>query len=265
MTWLQIIVLAVVQGLTEFLPVSSSGHLILVPALFGWADQGLVFDIAVHTGSLGAVCVFFRNDIATLIRGVGDIIGGRSGTLQARMAWSVGIGTIPAAIAGLLLAGWIAANLRSPIIVVATLAAYGLLMALADRFAPRDRDMSSIGIRDAIVIGLAQALALVPGTSRSGITITAGRLLGFRRQDAARFSFVLSAPVILLATIYEVVMLITGDMQVAWDNLAVAALISGIVAYLSIDFFMRFVSALGLLPFAIYRLCLASVILYVLH
>ena len=123
----------------------------------------------------------------------------------------------------------------------------------------------TIGIKDAIVVGLAQALALVPGTSRSGITITAGRVLGFRRQDAARFSFLLSAPVILLATILQVVMLITGDGPVAWENLAVAALISGIVAYLSIDFFMRFVSVLGLLPFAIYRLLLASVILYVLY
>jgi undecaprenyl-diphosphatase len=265
MTWLQIIVLAVVQGLTEFLPISSSGHLILVPAFFGWADQGLAFDIAVHFGSLGAVCIFFRNDIAGLFRGAGDIISGRGDSFQARLAWSIGIGTIPAAIAGLMLAGWIAANLRSPLVVVATLAAYGLLMALADRLAPRDRDISSINIRDAVVIGMAQALSLVPGTSRSGITITAGRLLGFRRQDAARFSFLLSAPVILLATIYEVVKLVTGDTQVAWDNLAVAALISGIVAYLSIDFFMRFISVMGLLPFAIYRLIIASMILYVLY
>ena len=265
MTWLQIIVLAVVQGLTEFLPVSSSGHLILVPAFFGWADQGLVFDIAVHFGSLGAVCVYFRTDIAALLRGAGDIVAGRADSSQARMAWCIGIGTVPAAIAGLLFAGWIAANLRSPMIVVATLAGYGALMALADRFAPRDRVLSTLGIRDAIFVGLAQALALVPGTSRSGITITAGRLLGLRRQDAARFSFLLSVPVILLATILQVVMLITGDETVAWENLAVAALISGTVAYLSIDFFMRFFSVLGLLPFAIYRLLLASVILYVLY
>ena len=265
MTWLQIIVLAVVQGLTEFLPISSSGHLILVPAFFSWTDQGLVFDIAVHFGSLGAVCIYFRNDIAGLLRGAGDIVAGRGDSLQARMAWCIGIGTIPAAIAGLLFAGWIVANLRSPMIVVATLAGYGVLMVLVDRFAPRDRDLMTIGIKDAIVVGLAQALALVPGTSRSGITITAGRVLGFRRQDAARFSFLLSAPVILLATILQVVMLITGDGPVAWENLAVAALISGIVAYLSIDFFMRFVSVLGLLPFAIYRLLLASVILYVLY
>jgi len=265
MTWLQIIVLAVVQGLTEFLPISSSGHLILVPAFAGWTDQGLPFDVAVHFGSLGAVCVFFRNDIAGLIRGTGDVLAGRSETLQARMAWCIGLGTIPAAIAGLLLAGWISANLRSPMIVVVTLAGYGALMALVDRFAPRERNISSIRIRDAIIIGTAQALSLVPGTSRSGITITAGRLLGFSRQDAARFSFLLSAPVILLATIYQVVKLITGDIEVPWENLAVAALVSGIVAYLSIDFFMRFVSALGLLPFAIYRLILASVILYVLY
>ena len=265
MTWLQLIVLAVVQGLTEFLPVSSSGHLILVPAFFGWAYQGLVFDIAVHFGSLGAVCVYFRNDVVGLIRGAGDIVTGRGNSPQARMAWCIGIGTVPAAIAGLLFAGWIEENLRSPMIVAATLAGFGALMALADRFAPRDRVLSTLGIRDAIIVGLAQALALVPGTSRSGITITAGRLLGFHRQDAARFSFLLSVPVILLVTILQLVKLITGDEPVAWENLAVAALISGIVAYLSIDFFMRFVSVLGLLPFAIYRLILASVILYVLY
>lgn len=264
MTWLQVIVLAVVQGLTEFLPISSSGHLILVPAFLDWTDQGLAFDIAVHFGSLAAVLVFFRNDLAGICRGAGDILARRE-SLQARMAWCIGVGTIPAAIAGLFLAGWIATNLRSPLVVVMTLSAYGVLMALADRFATQDRDFSRIGIQDAIVIGMAQALALVPGTSRSGITITAARLLGIRRQDAARFSFVLAAPVILIATIYEVVILVTGDMQVAWENLAVAALISGIVAYLSIDFFMRFVSAIGLLPFAIYRLLLAGVILYVLY
>jgi undecaprenyl-diphosphatase len=265
MTWLQIIVLAVVQGLTEFLPVSSSGHLILVPAFVGWADQGLVFDIAVHFGSLGAVCLYFRQDVIGLLRGAGDILTGRAGSAPAKMAWCIGIGTVPAAIAGLLLASWIGANLRSPMVVVVTLAGYGILMAVADRLAPRDRDMATLGIRDAIIVGMAQALALVPGTSRSGITITAGRLLGFARLDAARFSFLLSVPVILLATMLQLVILITGDTVVAWENLAVAALVSGIVAYVSIDFFMRFVGALGLLPFAIYRLVLAGIILYVLY
>ena len=154
MTWLQIIVLAIVQGLTEFLPISSSGHLILVPAIFGWKDQGLAFAIAVHFGSLGAVCVFFRNDIAGLIHGAGDIIAGRSETLQSRMAWCIGIGTIPAAIAGMLFAGWIAANLRSPLIVVATLSVYGVLMSLADRFAPRKRELSRLTKPFVVLMGI---------------------------------------------------------------------------------------------------------------
>ena len=136
-------------------------------------------------------------------------------------------------------------------------------MALADRYAPRRRNITDIGIRDALIIGCAQALALVPGTSRSGVTITTGRILGIARQDAARFSFLLSAPAIFLATLYEGVMLVTGDAQVAWDNLALAVLISAIVAYLSIEFFMRVVSKIGLMPFAIYRLLLAVVIVYV--
>lgn len=260
----QLIVLAVIQGLTEFLPISSSGHLVLVPGFFGWTDQGLSFDVAVHFGSLLAVCVFFRSDIAGLLRGAADILGGRGSTPQSQMVWYLGLATVPAAVAGLVLAGWIAANLRDPAVVVYTLAGYGVLMAAADRFAPRSRNITDIRLRDALLIGLAQALALVPGTSRSGVTITAGRLLGIARQDAARFSFLLSVPVILLATIYEAVKLVTGDAAVAWDNLALAAVISAIVAYVSIDFFMRFVSVIGLLPFAVYRLLLAGVIVYVL-
>ena len=258
----QLIVLAVVQGLTEFLPISSSGHLVLVPSIFGWTDQGLAFDVAVHFGSLIAVCVFFRFDIAGVIRGAGDSLTGNHRSDGARMAKCLGLGTIPAAVAGLLFAGWIAANLRDPAVVVVTLAGYGILMGLADRYAPAERNITDIRIRDAIIIGFAQALALIPGTSRSGVTITAGRLLGVARQDAARFSFLLSAPIILLASIYEGVKLITGDVPVPWDNLFLAVLISAVVAYISIEFFMRVVNVIGLLPFTIYRLLLASVIVY---
>lgn len=264
MTLLQIIVLAIVQGLTEFLPISSSGHLVIVPSVFGWTDQGLVFDIAVHFGSLLAVCAYFRTELAGLIRGSVDVVKGRLQTPQATMALSMGIGTIPAAVAGLFLASWISANLRSPAIVAATLAGYGLLLAVADRLGRQERTIAGLRIIDALWIGLAQALALVPGTSRSGVTITAGLALGFRRQDAARISFLLSAPVILLATIYEIATLLAANTAVNWSDLALGALISGLVAYLSIDFFMRFVNAIGLLPFAIYRLFLAVVILYVL-
>lgn len=264
MTLVQLIVLAVVQGLTEFLPVSSSGHLVLVPSIFGWTDQGLAFDVAVHFGSLIAVCIFFRQDIAGLLRGTAAILSGNMKGPDTNLVWCLGFGTIPAAVVGLLLASWIAANLRDPMVVVFTLAGYGILMAAVDRFAPRTRSIKDVRIRDGVIIGIAQALALIPGTSRSGVTITTGRILGFARHDAARFSFLLSVPVILLATIYEGVKLVTGDVPVSWDNLGLAVLITAIVAYISIEFFMRFVSAIGLLPFAIYRLLLAGVIVYVL-
>ena len=137
-------------------------------------------------------------------------------------------------------------------------------MALADRYARREKGISEVRIRDAFIIGVAQALALVPGTSRSGVTITAGRLLGFERQDAARFSFLLSAPVILLATVYKGAELVLGDNHVAWGELALGVVVSAVVAYISIEFFMRVVSRIGLAPFAIYRLLLAGVIIYVL-
>jgi undecaprenyl-diphosphatase len=261
----QLIVLAIVQGLTEFLPISSSGHLVLVPSVFGWTDQGLAFDVAVHFGSLLAVCIFFRHDIAALLRGVRRILGGDFGAESARMAWNLGLGTIPAALAGLVFAGWIAANLRDPMVVVATLSGYGILMALVDRLAPAARNITDIGIREAMIIGCAQALALIPGTSRSGVTITVGRMLGFARQDAARFSFLLSVPVIFLATLYEGTKLAMSDQPVDWGARSLAVLISAVVAYISIEFFMRVVSAIGLLPFAIYRLALAGVILLVLY
>ena len=264
MTTLQVIVLAIVQGLTEFLPISSSGHLVLVPYLVEWTDQGLAFDVAVHFGSLVAVCAFFREDIMGLLRGGLQVIGGNVHLPQANMALAIGLGTIPAAVAGLLFASWIETNLRDPNVIVFTLAGYGILMALADRLAPSRRNIASVTIRDAMIIGCAQALALVPGTSRSGVTITAGRLLGLERADAARFSFLLSAPVILLATLFKGFELIVGEEAVAWGQLALGALVSAIVAYLSIEFFMRFVSRIGLAPFAAYRIALAALILYVL-
>ena len=264
MTTIQIVVLAIVQGLTEFLPISSSGHLVLVPYLVEWTDQGLAFDVAVHFGSLLAVVVFFREDIAGLLRGGLQLVSGDRQSPQAYMALAIALGTIPAAAAGLLFASWIEANLRDPSIIVYTLAGYGILMALADRYARRSRVITEVRISDALVIGTAQALALVPGTSRSGVTITAARLLGFERQDAARFSFLLSAPVILLATVYKGGELVLSDTAVAWGELGLGVIVSAIVAYLSIEFFMRVVTRIGLAPFAIYRLALAGVILYVL-
>jgi undecaprenyl-diphosphatase len=264
LTTLQIVILAIVQGITEFLPISSSGHLVLVPFLFGWADQGLAFDVSVHAGSLGAVCIFFRRDIASLLSGGVQILDGNIKTPESRMALAILLGTIPAAMAGLLFASWIEGNLRDPAVIVYTLSGYGVMMALADRFSSRERNISTVGLKYALIIGCAQALALVPGTSRSGVTITAARLLGFERQDAARFSFLLSAPIILLAAGYKFVQMLMSGVAVAWGQLGLATLSACIVAYLSIGFFMRVVTRVGLAPFAIYRLLLAAYILYAL-
>lgn len=264
MSWIQVVVLAVVQGLTEFLPISSSGHLVLIPSMFGWTDQGLTFDIAVHFGSLLAVCVYFRRDLQQLVSGGLMVVKGDLSTDYSRLAAGIAVGTLPAAAAGLAFAGWIEANLRSPAVVVATLSGFAILMLLADRFGRQSRDINSLSIRDGFLIGLAQALAFVPGTSRSGVTITAGMSLGLKRHDAARFSFLLSVPVILLATTYKGAQVLLGEVAIAWGTLAIAALVSAVVAYLSIEFFMRFVNAIGLLPFVIYRLIFAGVIFYVL-
>ena len=185
MTNLQVIILAIVQGLTEFLPISSSGHLVLVPYFFEWQDQGLAFDVAVHFGSLLAVILFFRKDIAGLLRGGVQVLGGNLQTIESRLALGIALGTIPAALAGLLLKDWIEASLRSPSIIVATLSGYAILMILADRLGRRTRSMSDIRIKDAVLIGCAQALALVPGTSRSGITITAAPALAPSSSAAA--------------------------------------------------------------------------------
>lgn len=264
MSDLQVIVLAVVQGLTEFLPISSSGHLVLVPTVFGWSDQGMAFDVAMHFGSLTAVLIYFRGDIGMLLRGAGQVLKADLGTVESRLALGIALGTIPAAVVGLLLGDWIGDNLRSPVVIAGTLSGYAVLMLIFDRIGKKTRLLEGLRIRDALVIGIAQALALVPGTSRSGITITAGLALGFSRTEAARFSFLLAVPVILLATAYELYTLAGSGTAVAWGQLAFGALVSAIVAYLSIEFFMRFVNTVGLLPFAIYRIVLAAVILYAL-
>ena len=264
MTWIQVVVLAIVQGLTEFLPISSSGHLVLVPSFFGWTDQGLAFDVAVHFGSLLAVCAYFRRDIVALLGGTLEVATFRLDSPESRLALGIALGTIPAAVAGLLAAGWIEQNLRSPSVIVFTLAGYAVLMILADRYGKSERNITDVSIRDAFLVGCAQALALIPGTSRSGVTITAGRFMGFARQDAARFSFLLSVPVIFLASMYETLKLVTSDEAVPWAQLGTGVAVSAIVAYLSIEFFMRFVQRIGLMPFAVYRLLLAGIILYVL-
>lgn len=260
-TW-QIIVLAVVQGITEFLPVSSSAHLILVPRLFGWNDQGLALDGAMHLGTLIAVLWYFRKGLWPLTRDWVASVRGQGMTDHARLAWAVLLGTLPVAIAGLLAHDWIAQSARSPVLIAGTTLGYGLLLGVADRYAGRrvGRDEFALRWRDAAIIAGAQALALVPGTSRSGITMTAGLFCGLSRTGAARFSFLLSIPVTALAGGYEGLDLLQHASPAVLGQAGIAALVAALSGYLAIAFLIRLVSQRGLMPFVVYRLALGAVL-----
>ncbi len=256
MDLIQLIVLALIQGLTEFLPISSSAHLILLPTLTGWEDQGLVYDVAVHFGSLFAVVLYFREDIKNvLFAWFSSILGGEA-TEDSKLGWAVIIGTIPAVIFGLLFKDYIETVLRSPLVIAATTIIFGLLLWYADATASHKRTEKTLGIKDAVMIGLAQALALIPGTSRSGITMTAGLMLGLTRQSAARFSFLLSVPLILAATGLKTKDLISGGEAVDWFGLTFVTILSAIAAYICIHFFLKLIDHIGMLPFVIYRVLL---------
>ena len=259
---LHAIVLAVVQGLSEFLPISSSGHLILIPHLFGWADQGLAFDVAVHVGTLIALLVYFRREIVAMASAWLGSVFRRQHTADSRLAWQVLVGTIPVGLAGLALGDTIEANLRSPLFVAGTLTFFGLLMYAADRLSTGTRNEHSLSWPQAIAIGCAQALALMPGTSRSGITITAGRAVGLARSGAARFSFLLAIPGITAAGAYEGLKLATAGAAVDWSPMAIGAVFSALSGLACIHLLIRFIERIGLLPFTIYRLAIAALIVW---
>jgi len=263
MNLLQAIVLAVVQGISEFLPISSSGHLILVPHFLGWPDQGLAFDVAVHVGTLLAVLIYFRQQIAALLRAWFGSVLSRTSSPDSRLAWQLLVATIPVGLCGLLFDDYIEQHFRHPLFVAATLAFFGLVMYAADRFGRGQRDEYSVTWPQALVIGVAQALALMPGTSRSGITMTAGRAFGLTRSAAARFSFLLAVPGIGAAGGYEGLKLATGAAPVDWLPMVVGLVFSALSGIACIHFMIRFIERIGLLPFTIYRLALALVIVLV--
>jgi undecaprenyl-diphosphatase len=265
MEWWQAVVLAIIQGLAEFLPISSSGHLVLVPKLLGWQDQGLAFDVAVHVGTLLAVVLYFRKDFVPLVSGLFRFLGGARDDRYGRMAFNLGIGTIPVGLAGLLFSGFIEENLRSPFIVAFQLAVFGIVLYLVDRFGRRNRHETDLTIGQALLIGIGQALALVPGTSRSGITMTVALALGLTREAAARFAFLLSVPGIALAGGYEGFKLLRGDggAHPAFSEMLIGMVVAAVVGYFCIAFFLRFIARIGFLPFAIYRLLLAGFIVLV--
>jgi undecaprenyl-diphosphatase len=255
----QIIVLAVIQGLTEFLPISSSAHLLLPQEILGWQDQGLAFDVAVHVGSLAAVMFYFRRDIGAMVVAWFRQLHTGQASPDSRLAWAVIVATLPAGICGLLLDNWIEANLRSVAVIACTTIVFALLLAWADRNAPGGRQTVTLPM--ALLVGAAQALALIPGTSRSGITMTAGLLLGLSREQASRFSFLLAIPLILAAGSLKGLELLRQGADAPWGFIVIGALLSALTAYLCIAWFLRLVERIGFMPFVIYRLLLGLVLI----
>jgi undecaprenyl-diphosphatase len=259
----QIVILALVQGITEFLPISSSGHLILVPALTRWQDQGLVVDVMVHMGSFLAVLVYFRRDVGQLVLGGLELLRGRL-TARARLALYILLATIPAVVFGLVVkkTGFQEA-VRGPLIVAVNAIVFGVVMLVADRFFAQRRRVEDMDLKSALLIGVAQAVAIIPGTSRSGITMAAGRFLHLTRVEAARFSFLLGIPAIAGAGV-----LVLGDAVASGATITADALITGaltfVVALGAIAFLMRVITRIGLLPFVLYRFALAGVLFWLM-
>ena len=313
------IYLAILQGFTEFLPISSSGHLILASAYMGDEARNISFITAVHFGSLIAVILYFRRDLVTISGDWGKSLIKKQTVGDSRLFWAVMWGTIPAGLYGLVLyfldderirsglllsliiiismatvilyfairkkweylrqavyaslvmvvlialALWLKEGLQSAFITALMSILFGVALWISDVKGKRDRGISSIGWRDVLIIGVAQACALIPGTSRSGITITAALLLGFSRQTAARFSFLLSIPVIVLATLSQTYKLFFKSINVEWDILAYGLVISAVTAYICIHYFLKLIERIGMLPFVAYRILLGIVMFYFIY
>jgi undecaprenyl-diphosphatase len=257
----QIIILAIVQGLTEFLPISSSAHLILVPLVLQWPDQGLVFDVAVHLGSLIAVLVYFRTEVVTMTIAWSRNIAGAESSENSRLAWWVILGTIPAVIVGYFFKEIVETELRSAWVIAIATIFFAVLLWIADLKKLKQRNEFQLNWRDVLIIGCFQALALIPGTSRSGITMTAGLLLGLSRQAAARFSFLLSIPIIFASGTLQTLELLQASQAIDWLALILALVLSAVSAGICIHLFLGLIEKIGMLPFVIYRFLLGIVLI----
>ena len=258
--WIHTVILALIQGLTEFLPISSSAHLILPSQLFAWPDQGLAFDVGVHVGTLVAVIVYFRREVLAISIASTLTLFGKPSE-EGRLGWMIALATIPAVIAGVILGDWIDQNARSILVIAATTLIFGVLLGWADLQNRATRAMTSLQFKDALIIGLAQAFALIPGTSRSGVTITAALALKFDRQTAARFSFLLSIPIILGAGLMKAKDLIDTGTDTQWQMVSLGAVIAAVSAWACIHLFLSWVDRIGMKPFVIYRLILGTALL----
>lgn len=262
MTLYHLLILAVIQGITEFLPVSSSAHLILFPELTGMADQGVVIDVAVHVGTLFAVIVFFRADVMLVLRGIPDLLRGRLDSSGARLAFLLLIATIPVMVVGLILKETgLVDQMRNITVIGWAMLLFGIVLYFADKRGAETRQAESWTLRDAVILGLWQAVALIPGTSRSGITITGARFLGFERTDAARLSMLMSIPTIMATGGLTALDLIGNtNAQAAIDG-GIAALLAFISALLALSLMMRLLQSVSFTPYVIYRIILGVVLL----
>jgi undecaprenyl-diphosphatase len=259
MDLIQALILAIIQGMTEFLPVSSSAHLILVPKIIGWNDQGLLFDIALHFGTLLAVLIYFRDDLAQMIE---DLLRNRSHNIMQSDVMILIIATIPVVIVGGLFNDWIENNLRSSNVIATTSIIFGLILLASDKFSSSKNNLT---LRIGLLIGLAQVLALIPGVSRSGITITMGLFMGLGRVKSAKYSFLLAIPVILGASVLQ----IYESYSIAFSSINYVLLLTGLsvsflFAYFTIHWFLAFVTKVGMFPFVIYRIALGLFIFVLL-
>jgi undecaprenyl-diphosphatase len=260
-SWLEAIVLGIAQGLTEFLPISSTAHLRIIPAFAGWEDPGAFFTAVVQLGTMLAVVIYFWRDLVRIVRTWFLSLRRPElrGELDARMGWYVIVATIPIVIFGVVFRDQIETGARNLYLIGVTLIALGLILLAADRTARLARGVDDVGMRDAVWVGLAQALALIPGASRSGTTITAGLFLGLKREAAARFSFLLSVPAIVLSGLYGLLEIFTGSDDVSLGALTLATVFAFIFGYISIAFLLRFLATHSMLVFVVYRVVLGAI------
>ena len=265
MSWFEAIVLGIVQGLTEFLPISSSAHLLILSQLFGWSDPGAAFTAVTQIGTETAVIVYFRRDITRIIR-MWALSWRRPelrSTIDARMGWYVILGTIPIGVLGLAFADQIETAARNLWLVAGTLIVFGVLLAVADAYGAHRRPLASLTTRDGIVFGFGQALALIPGVSRSGATITTGLAMGYTREAAARYAFLLAIPAVLASGLYEATK-IGDDASAQWAPTIVATIVAFGVGLAVIAWLLRWVSTRTYLPFVLYRIALGLLVLVLL-
>lgn len=261
MTFLQQLLIAIVQGVTEFLPISSSGHLILIPHFTDFPDQGPLIDVAVHVGSLLAIIIYFFKDVRGLATGGLASVGIGAAPEQRRLFIWIAVGTIPAVLLGLFFhMGGYLEGFRSTTLIGINLIIYGVLLGVADRWGRQERSYEDMGLKDAILVGLAQALALIPGTSRAGVTMTAARALGFHRAEAARFSFLLSIPAVAGAGLLATFELAGATREMQWDAIIAGAL-TFVAAFATMAGLMRFLKTQSMMVFVIYRVLLGTALL----